>query len=75
MSNTTQKDIIAKLVRLYTQEESLKEEIKEVKDDAKAAELDPVILSAVAKAIVKNNVDEVIQKSEDIIAAIEVARS
>ena len=72
---TSQKDFIAKLVRLYTQEESLKEEIKEVKDDAKAAELDPVILSTVAKAIVKNNVDEVIQKSEDIIAAIEVARS
>lgn len=72
---STQKEYIAKLVKLYNEEESLKEQIKEVKDDIKEAEFDPAILSAVAKAIVKNNVDELSTKSEDILAAIDLARS
>lgn len=72
---STQKDFIAKLVKLYTEEDSLKEVIKEVKDDIKAAEFDPAILSAVAKAIVKNDVDSLLAKSNDIIDAVELARS
>lgn len=69
------KDAIAKLVRLYTQEQSLDEEIKEVKDQAKAAGLNPSILSAVAKAVVKGVVDELIEKSELTLEAIQVARN
>ena len=69
------KEAIAKLVRLYTQEQSLGEEIKEIKDAAKAAGLDPSILSAVAKAIVKNGVDKLVEKSELTLEAIQVARS
>lgn len=69
------KDAIAKLVRLYTQEQSLGEEIKEVKDQAKAAGLNPSILSAVAKAVVKGVVDELIEKSELTLEAIQVARN
>ena len=69
------KDAIAKLVRLYTQEQSLGEEIKEVKDQAKAAGLDPSVLSAVAKAIVKDGVDKLIEKSELTLEAIQVARN
>jgi len=41
----------------------------------KAAEFDPAILSAVAKAIVKNDVDSLLAKSNDIIDAVELARS
>lgn len=69
------KDAIAKLVRLYTQEQSLGEEIKEVKDEAKASGLDPSILSAVAKAVVKGKVDELVEKSESTLAAVQIARS
>lgn len=69
------KEAIAKLVRLYTQEQSLAEEIKEVKDEAKSSGLDPSILSAVAKAVVKNKVDELVEKSESTLQAIQVARS
>lgn len=72
---STQKDYIAQLVKFYTQEDSIKEEIKEVKDAVKEAGFDPLILSAVAKAIVKNNVDDLNSKSEDIMAAIKLARS
>jgi hypothetical protein len=70
-----QKEAIAKLVRLYTQEQSLAEEIKEVKDEAKESDLDASIISAVAKAIVKGKVDELKEKSDEIIKAIEVSRS
>lgn len=70
-----QKDAIAKLVRFYTQEQSLAEEIKEVKDEAKESGLDPTIISAVAKAIVKDKVDDLRVKSDEIIKAIAVSRS
>ena len=70
-----QKEVIAKLVRIYTEEQSLAEEVKEIKDSAKEAGLDASILSAVAKAIVKGKVDELKEKSDEILKAIEVARS
>jgi len=70
-----QKEAIAKLVRIYTEEQSLAEEVKEIKDSAKEAGLDASILSAVAKAIVKGKVDELKEKSDEILKAIEVARS
>ena len=68
-------EAIAKLVRLYTQEQSLSEDVKEVKDQAKASGLDPAILSSVAKAIVKNKVDELIAKSNEVLKAIDISRS
>ncbi len=69
------KEAIAKLVRLYTEEQSLGESIKEVKDEAKAAGLDPSVLSAVAKAIVKDGVDKLVEKSELTLEAIQAARN
>jgi uncharacterized protein (UPF0335 family) len=70
-----QKEAISKLVRIYTEEQSLAEEAKEVKDEAKESGLDPSIISAVAKAIVKGKVDDLKEKSDEILKAIEVSRS
>lgn len=70
-----QKEAIAKLVKVFLEEESLKETIKDLKSDIKESGLNPAILSAVAKAIVGNGVDNLIEKSEETIAAIAVARS
>jgi len=70
-----QKEAISKLVRIYTQEQSLAEEAKEIKDEAKESGLDPAIVSAVAKAIVKNKVDELKAKSDEILKAIDISRS
>lgn len=70
-----QKEAIAKLVRIYTEEQSLAEEAKEIKDEAKESGLDPAIISAVAKAIVKNKVDELKTKSDEILKAIDISRS
>lgn len=69
------REAIAKLVKLYTEEQSLAEEIKGIKDEAKESGLNPSILSAVAKAIVNNKVDELKAKSDEIIETIDVARS
>lgn len=69
-----QKEAIAKLVGLFTQEESLKEQITEVKSEAKESGLNATVLAAVAKAIVANKVDELLEKSESTLEAIEVAR-
>jgi uncharacterized protein (UPF0335 family) len=69
------KEAIAKLVRLYTEEQSLAEDVKAVKDEAKDSGLDPSILSAVAKAIVKNKVDDLIAKSNEVLKAIDISRS
>jgi uncharacterized protein (UPF0335 family) len=69
------KTAIAKLVRLYSEEQSLAEQIKEIKTEAKESGLEPAILSAVAKAIVTNKVDELKKKSDEILETINVARS
>lgn len=72
---STQKDYIAQLVKHFTHIDSISEEIKEIKDSIKEAGFDPSILTAVAKAIVKNGTDDLLSKSEDIISAIELSRS
>jgi uncharacterized protein (UPF0335 family) len=75
INTMNQKDAISSLVKLYIEEESLSEQVKEIKDMAKDSGLDPAILSAVAKAIVKNKVDDLRVKSDEILKAIEVSRS
>lgn len=72
---STQKDYIAQLVKHFTHIDSISEEVKEIKDSIKEAGFDPSILTAVAKAIVKDEVDKLNEKSEDILAAITLARS
>jgi hypothetical protein len=69
------KEAISSLVKLYMAEQSLAVEIKDIKDVAKDSGLDPAIVSAVAKAIVKNKVDDLKSKSDEILKAIELSRS
>jgi uncharacterized protein (UPF0335 family) len=71
----SQKEIIAKLVRQYIQIQSIEEEIKEIKAQAKASGLNASIVSSVAKAIANNKVEELKQKSEETMEAILEARS
>ena len=72
---STEKDYIAKLTSLFMQEESISEEVKELKTEIKDAGFDSVGLAAVAKAIVKNKVDDLKEKSEAVMRLIEVSRS
>ena len=71
----SQKEIIAKLVRQYIQIQSLEEEVKEIKAEAKALGINPSIVSQVAKAIASNKVDELKGKSEEVLDAIQESRS
>ncbi len=70
-----QQEAISQLVKLYIEEGSLAEQIKEIKDAAKESGLNPTILSSVAKAIANNKVDELKEKSEELLKTISVARS
>ena len=69
------KEVIAKLSKLYTQQQSLDEDIKSVKEEAKESGLDAAVLAKVAKAVVYNKVDDLKEVSELILDTIEVARS
>lgn len=71
----TPKEAIAKLVKVYMEEESLKETIKDLKQDIKESGLNPVVLSTVAKSVVANKIEDLVEKSEETLAAIEVSRS
>lgn len=70
-----EKQCIEKLTQLFTEEESIKEQVKEVADEAKESGLDVAPLKAIAKAIVANKVDELKEKSEALIRLVDVARS
>lgn len=69
------KEAIAKLVKQYIQIQSIEEEIKEIKSEIKAAGLNPSILSNVAKAFASGKVDELKEKSEEVLDTIEEGRS
>lgn len=64
-----------RLVKIYREQESLSEQEKAIKDEAKASGLNPAILAAVAKAYVKGKTDELKQKSEDLLEVIEEVRN
>jgi transcriptional/translational regulatory protein YebC/TACO1 len=66
---------INEAVKLLTEIDSLSEALKNLKAEAKTAELDVATLSAVAKAIVQAKCDEVIEKNQAVIDAIEEYRS
>lgn len=69
------KDFIDKAVRTLTQIDSLSEDLKGLKDEGKEAGLNVAALITAAKAVVANKVDELTKKSEDVLEALEVARS
>lgn len=69
------KEFIASAVNILSQIDALNEELKELKSTAKESELDVASLVAAAKAIVANKCDELIEKSEAIIEAVNLARS
>jgi hypothetical protein len=69
------KEFISKSVNLLIQIDSLTEEIKALKDEAKESELDVPALFSAARAVASNKVDALKEKSEAVLEAIEVARS
>ena len=70
-----QKEAIAKLVKIFTQIQSLDEEVGEIKTELKELGVNVPVTVAVAKAIVANKVDSLVEKSEVTLETIELARS
>jgi len=69
------KQFIAAAVKILVEIDSLKEQLKEIKDEGKSSELDVATLTTVSVAIASNKVDSLKEKSEKTIDAIELARS
>ena len=69
------KEAIAKMVKVMTQIDSLNEDLKGIKDEAKESGLAVAIIAAVAKSIVSNKVEELKDKSNETLEMIELARS
>ncbi len=65
------KQAVAKLVKFYMEQQSLDEQIKQIKDEAKDSGLNPAILSAVAKSIVSGKATELKEKSNEIVETLE----
>lgn len=73
--NTKLKEQVAALVRLYMQQQSLDEKVKEVKDQIKESGGNPVVACSVAKAIASSKVDDLKNKAETTVDMIALARS
>jgi uncharacterized protein (UPF0335 family) len=65
------KEAVAKLVRLYTEQQSLDEQIKDIKTEAKESGLNVAILATVAKALASGKATELKEKSTDIVDTID----
>lgn len=71
----TNKDFVNAAVKLLIEMDSLNEQLKELKAEAKSQNLDVTALSTVAKAMAFSKADELMEKSETIIELIEDIRS
>lgn len=74
MSQTV-KESLGKLVKLYTEMQSVDEQIKEIKDELKEAGFNATVIAQVAKSMVVGKTDELLDKAEEVINIVEVARS
>lgn len=71
----SQKDIVNRLVRLYSEQDSINEQIKEIKDEAKSIGYKQGLLARVAKAMAAAKASELLAQSEEIQEIIEEVRS
>jgi uncharacterized protein (UPF0335 family) len=71
----TKAEIVRAMQREFTEIESITENIKELKDEAKAAGYDATMLAKLAKAMAEAKTDEIIEKSEAFIELAEQVRS
>lgn len=74
-THQSQKDIVNKLVRLYSEQDSISEQVKEVKSDAKKIGYKPALLARVAKAMANAKASELLAQSEEIQEIIEEVRN
>lgn len=69
------KQFIAAAVKILVEIDSLKEQLKELKEEGRSSELDVATLTVVATAVANGKITELSEKSEKILDAIEVSRS
>jgi len=71
----TQAEIVAEMTRLFVKQDSLGEEIKDLKKTAKQIGYKPALLAKVAKAMANAKTTELLEQSEELQSIIEEVRS
>ena len=71
----TKAEYVEMLKREFYEIESIMENVSEIKGQAKDAGFDATLLAKIAKAMVENKADEIIQKNEDFAAAVDEVRN
>ncbi len=71
----TKEELVRAMQREFTEIDSIMENIKELKEQAKEAGMDATLLAKIAKALAQNKVDDLLESSEDTIKLIEEVRS
>lgn len=74
-THQSQKDIVNRLVRLYSEQDSINEQIGEIKSEAKKIGYKPALLARVAKAMASAKASQLLEQSEEIQEIIEEVRS
>lgn len=69
------KDKFNELVKLYTEQQSVEEQVKELKEELKEAGHNAAIIASVAKAYAANKTDALQEKSQEVLDIINVVRS
>lgn len=68
------KEGIAKLSKLFMEQQSIDEQVKDIKEQIKEAGGNATIAATVAKAIVDNKVEALVEKAETTEQYIELSR-
>lgn len=71
----TKLEIVEAMKKVYTEIDSLTEDIDELKDEAKAQDFDAPLLARVAKALANSKADDLVDKSQDLIDLVAEVRS
>jgi uncharacterized protein (UPF0335 family) len=71
----TNKEFVNAVVKLLIEIDSLNDQLKQIKSEAKEQGLDVTALSTVAKAMAFAKTDELVEKSENIIDLVAEIRS
>ena len=74
VAKKTKEEFVKLMQREFTEIESIMENVKELKEQAKAAGYDATMLAKLAKAMSESKTDEVIEKSQAFIDLAEEVR-
>lgn len=68
------KEAVNQLVRLFNEQQSIDEQVKDIKASLKDTSYNPSLIIAVAKSLASNKTEDLKEKSQDILDIISAVR-